>query len=371
MASPFTNFAALTNEELTIWQRDVWKQGRNMAFVGQFLGSDANAMIHRVKELKKSEKGARAVMTLVADLEGDGVAGDRQLRGNEEAMKSYDQVIRMDQLRHANIHQGRMADQKSVVEFRENSRDVLAYWLADRWDQMAMLTLAGIAYTFKTDGGTRVGSQLADLEFAADVTAPTTNRHKRWDQATLSLLAGNTAAVTATDKISWEMLIKAKAFMKTQLIRPIRGEMGTARYNVLMHPLVRASLLLDAKFLAAYQNALERSKSNPLFKGEDVIYVDGLAIYEHNHVFNTLGATSGSKWGAGGAIDGSTVLFCGAQALGMADIGQPIWVEEGFDYENQQGISIAKIAGFLKPKFRAPNLTTTEDFGVLRVDVAI
>ena len=66
---------------------------------------------------------------------GDGVAGDRTLEGNEEAMKSYDQVIRLDMLRHANRHEGKMADQKSVVEFRENSRDVLAYWLADRVDQ--------------------------------------------------------------------------------------------------------------------------------------------------------------------------------------------------------------------------------------------
>jgi hypothetical protein len=33
------------------------------------------------------------------------------------------------------------------------------------------------------------------------------------------------------------------------------------------------------------------------------------------------------------------VLFCGAQALGMADIGNPEWVEKGFDYDNQQGIS--------------------------------
>ena len=83
-----------------------------------------------ITELKKSEKGARAVITLLADLEGDGVAGDRTLEGNEEAMKSYDQVIRIDQLRHANRHEGRMADQKSVVEFRNNSRDVLATgWL--------------------------------------------------------------------------------------------------------------------------------------------------------------------------------------------------------------------------------------------------
>jgi hypothetical protein len=51
-------------------------------------------------------------------------------KATKKSMQTFDQVIRIDQLRHANRHEGRMADQKSVVEFRGNSRDVLAYWLA-------------------------------------------------------------------------------------------------------------------------------------------------------------------------------------------------------------------------------------------------
>ncbi|WP_230685809.1 DUF4043 family protein, partial [Streptococcus pneumoniae] len=81
---------------------DLWKQARNMSFVNKFLGKGPNSLIQHITELKKSEKGARAVITLLADLTGDGVAGDRQLEGNEEAMQTFDQVIRIDQLRHAN-----------------------------------------------------------------------------------------------------------------------------------------------------------------------------------------------------------------------------------------------------------------------------
>jgi hypothetical protein len=171
-----TNFAALTTEAKTLWAMDLWRQARNMSFIDKFLGKGPNAMIQHITELKKTEKGARAVITLLTDLEGDGVAGDRTLEGNEEPMKSYDQVIRIDQLRHANRHEGEMADQKSVVEFRENSRDVLAYWLADRLDQLAFLTMAGIAYSVKPSGATRVGSDLPNLEFAADVTTASTLR---------------------------------------------------------------------------------------------------------------------------------------------------------------------------------------------------
>jgi hypothetical protein len=63
------------------------------------------------------------------------------------------------------------------------------------------------------------------------------------------------------------------------------------------------------------------------------------------------------------------MLFCGAQALGMADLGNPEWVEEEFDYGNQQGISVAKMLGFKKPVFNSSAQGSAEDFGVIVVNV--
>lgn len=364
-----TNFGALTNEEKTVWSRDFWRAARNAMFLNRFMGEGSGSMIQRITELTKSEKGARAVITLVADLEGDGVAGDRTLEGNEEAGKAYDQVIQIDQLRHAQRHEGRMADQKSVVNFRKESRNNLAYWMADRTDQLGFLTLSGVSYANTNRGAARVGSDLQYLDYAADVTAPSTNRHRRWD-ATTGLEAGDTTAVAAADVPTYDMLIEAKAYAKDNYIRPIRDAQGMELYNVFMTPQGIAKLKQDTGFRNAWKDAMPRSSSNPLFKGADVIYVDGLAIYEYRHVYNTAGAASGSKWGAGSAIDGQRVLLCGAQAMAYADIGIPEWVEKGFDYENQQGISVGKIAGMLKPVFRSNITATNEDFGVLCIDTA-
>lgn len=366
-----TNFAALTTEQLTVWSRDTWMAARNAMFIKRFMGDDENSMIQRVTELKKSDKGARAVITLVTDLEGDGTAGDRTLKGNEEAGKSFDQVIRVDQLRHANKSEGRMADQKSVVNFRKASKNVLGYWLGDRCDQMAFLTASGVSYTLKNNGAARVGSDLPILEFAADVTAPTANRHRNWTAASSSLLAGNTATIVATDTPSWKMMVELKAYAQDSYIKPIRGEMGTEVYNVFMTPRGMAKLKLDADFLQAWRHAQERSGDNPLFKGANVIYVDGLAIYAYRHVFNTTGAASGSKFGGSGTVEGQKVLLMGAQALGLADIGDPYWVEEDDDYDNQQGISLGKIFGLKKPVFRSIYSGTNEDFGVVVVNTAI
>lgn len=367
-----TNFAKLTSEQLTVWSKDTWSQARNMSFVNQFLGSGPNSMIQRITELKKDKKGARAVITLVADLEGDGVAGDRTLEGNEEAMKSYDQVIRIDQLRHANRHEGRMADQKSVVTFRENSKDVLSYWLADRVDQMAFLTLSGIGFGFRNNGAARVGSDLPFLEFAADVSAPTSARRTRWNNSTKAIVPNSaTTDVAAGDKITWGALVALKAYAKTQYVRGIRGPGGKEYYHVFLDPISMSQLKMDPDYLANLRNAKERGDSNPLFTG-DAVDVDGLVLHEFRHVYTTFGAASGSKWGASGTQDGVRVLLCGAQALGMADIGDPEWVEEGFDYENQQGISLAKIFGLLKPKFNSLySGNTVQDFGVVTCDFAV
>ena len=209
-----TNFAALTDEQKTVWSRELWKAARNNMFLNKFTGSGSNAMIQRITELTKSEKGTRAVITLVPDLTDDGQSGDDTLEGNEEEIVAFDQRINIDQLRNANRHKGRLADQKTVVNFREQSRDVLAYWLADRMDQLAFLTISGVAYTLKTNSAARTGTgALAGLEYASDVTAPSTNRARRWD-ATLGLQAKATNAVEAGDTPTWAMLVELKAFAK-------------------------------------------------------------------------------------------------------------------------------------------------------------
>jgi N4-gp56 family major capsid protein len=343
-----TNFALLTDEQKTVWSMDLWKQARNYAFVNKFLGKDSNSLIQHVTELKKSEKGARAVITLLADLEGDGVAGDRTLEGNEEAMKSYDQVIRIDQLRHANRHEGRMADQKSVVEFRNNSRDVLAYWLADRIDQLAFLTLSGVSYAMRNNGVARTGSDLPFLEFAPDVAAPTSQRKLRWDGSAKKLVA----------------------YAKDQYLRGIKASGGEEQFHAFLTPQAMARLKLDPTYMQNVRSARQRSADNPLFTGSSV-EIDGIVFHEFRHVYNTSGATAPNKWGSAGDVDGCQILFCGAQALAMADIGNPEWVEKGFDYENQQGISVSKILGFLKPKFNSIySGNTVQDFGVISVYAA-
>src|SRR5690554_4863512 len=225
--SNLTNFAALQTEAKIVWSRDLWRVARNNSFVMKFAGRGANAMITRITELTKSERGEAAIFQLLAELQGDGVTGDYMLEGNEEAMRAFDQKVKIDQLRHANRLAGRLADQKSVIRFRENSRDVLGYWLGDRIDQLGFQTLAGWDYGLRPNGAARTagpqGYKFSDLEFASDVTAPTTGRHLRADANGDIHENADTTDIAAGDRLSYKSLVLAQAYAKDHYIRGIKA----------------------------------------------------------------------------------------------------------------------------------------------------
>jgi len=363
-----TNFAALTADQKLVWSKLLWKQARDMTFINKFVGGP-EAVIQRITELTKTEKGEQVIMHLLADLVEDGVVGDNQREGFEEEMKSYNDKITIDLISHGLRQKGKLAEQKTVIAFRENARDRLAYWLANRMDQLAFLTLSGVAYTKNNDGSTRTSGAFNNLAFATDVSAPTSKRHRRWD-ATSGLIAGDTTAVAADDVLTYKAMVDINTYAKTHYIKPLISG-GKEYYVVFLRPEGLAQLKKDADYQRAVVTGADRGKENPFFTG-GITTVDGLVFHEHRLVYNTLGATSGvDKWGAGSNIDGSRLLVCGAQALGFADLGAPEWSEKWFEYDSSPGINVDKMFGFLKPKFYSIYDKSIEDFGVLAVDHAI
>lgn len=362
-----TNFAGLNSKQKIVWSRDVWSAARDRMFVKRFIGTGENSMIQRITDLTKTEKGERVLMQLVADLVEDGVIGDNQREGNEEQLMNYEQEITIDLISHQVRNKGKLADQKTVIRFREHARDKLAYWLANRIDQLVFLTLSGISYAYHNNGKPRENSPFPNLSFAADVSAPSPKRHLRWD-ATGGLLPGDTTAIDANDKITYATIVDALAYAKDNYVKPLMAE-GKEYYNALVKPGTLAQLKKDPDFQRAITTAYPRSKDNPWFTG-GMVTVDGLVFHEHRLVYSTTGAAAGQKWGAGGNVDGTRTLICGAQALGMADLGAPEWDEEYFDYKSKQGISVDKMFGLLKPKFYSIYSESVEDFGVLALDHA-
>lgn len=360
-----TNFAALTPEQKIVWSKEVWQNARDQMFLNRFLGKGQGAMIQRITDLTKTEKGEQCLMFLVADLVEDGIIGDNKREGMEEGMQSYSQAISIDLISHGVRNKGKLAEQKTVIKFRENGRDRLAYWLANRIDQLAFLTLSGISYAYNCDGSPRSSGAFATLSFAGDVTPPSTNRSLNWTGTELE--AGDTSRITNAYLPTYKMIVDLMAFAKDHYVSPLKQ--GGKEYFVL---LVRPGTLAAFKKDPDYQRAIvsvaaKDGLASPWFTGATVT-IDGAVIHEHRLVYSTRGAANGQKWGATGTVNGTRTLLCGAQALGMADLGPPEWAEEEFEYKSQQGINVDKMFGLLKPRFYSIYDKAEEDFGVVAIN---
>jgi N4-gp56 family major capsid protein len=364
-----TDFGALTEAQKRLWAAETWTQGRDesfwfsMGFIGKN-DTDMTKPIHRITKLTETERGTECVMQLVLDMQGDGVVGNNTLEGSEEALVNDAQVIRIDHLRNGVKSKGKMAEQATVIRFRATAKNKLAFWLADKIDELCFLTIAGRSYTLNTNGTTRGASQLPQLSFAADVSAASTNRIMYAGSAT------SEGTLTANDKVDWNLIVGLKAFAERKKLKPIRDG-GKNYYALVLSTEGLRDLQKDSTYQTIVRSAAERGSKNPLFQNA-VAVVQGVVIHSHNKVFNTLGLGSGNRWGAGGTIHGAQHALLGAQALGLATIGNTDMAESSStDYGDKPGIAIGRMMGVLKPQFKStPDGGSREDFGVISLKTA-
>lgn len=383
-----TNFGALQTDQIKIWSRSIWSEARDKSFLNQFTGKSEDSMVQRVTELRKTTKGNQAYITLVHDLVGDGVMGDAQLEGMEESLSQDDCLIKFDQIRNAVVNKGRMAEQKSVVAFRGEAKNKLSYFLANRCDQMGILAMSGIPFSYAMNGAARptktgpdgaTGYNLSDHESNGDIAVPSEERAFECladgtiTEATINGTSGFNETLLATGTLKYEHIQRLKEKAITNYVKPIRTKNGQESYNFFVSPAGMLQLKRDPEFRENLLHAMPRSKDNPLFTGMAMIMQDGIVIHEYRLMFTTAKAGAGNMFGAAGAVNGARALLCGGQALAMADISLPYWDEMMFDYNNRPGISVGKMVGFKKPQFESIYSDTANavDFGVMTLDHAI
>lgn len=361
-----TDFGALSAARKRVWSLKIWNQARDQSFWMSrgWVGNDTSDMsrpIQRITELTKTDRGDLCIMQLVADLQGDGVVGDNILEGNEEALFNDAQELAIDQIRHAVRSKGKMSEQRTVIRFRATATEKLSFKIADQLDELLFLTASGVSYTLKTNGATRVNSQLPSLAFAAQVVAPTSNRIVYAGAAT------STGSMTASDKIDWSTIVKANTLAKRRHVKPIRDR-GKDYYAMVLSTEAARDLKLDNTYQTLVSKAQERGSTNPLFTTALAV-IDGTVLHDHNKVFNTLGAANGQKYGSGGIVDGAQNLLFGSQALGLALLGDPDTNEsDNTDFGNRPAVSIGRMFGMLKPQFLSIyDDNTRQDFGIISV----
>ncbi len=379
------------NNPLTVklWARKLFQEALKQTWLYKFMGADSRSAIQILNDTSKGP-GDRVRVGLRMQLSGNGVLGDGTLEGNEEALTTYTDDLVINQLRHAVRSDGKMSEQRIPFSIREEARQGLADWWADRIDKALFNQLEG--NTDQTD--TRFTGGNATV-------APSSNNIS-YPNGLSSEASVASATTSNIFKLNYIDQAVEKAKTNSPLIRPLRVN-GEDKFLIFLHPYQVTDLRQNTatgQWLDIQKAVYEGSRSNnPIYNGALGEY-NGVIIHESSRIPSFSVGSAGAAVTAGGRI----AVFCGAQAAGGAlgeyngviihestrisvgndavttDVARAVfcgaqagaiafgqgyaenkmaWVEELFDYGNQLGVSAGMIFGCKKMVFNS------QDFGTV------
>jgi N4-gp56 family major capsid protein len=342
-----------------LWSKKLAQEALKATAIAPLIGEGMDSIIVKRTETSKSA-GDRVTYGLRTQLRGRGVSEGQTLEGNEESLTTWSDALTINELNHAVRikNEGTIDNQRILFNAREEAKNGLRDWYADRMSVGFFMQVCGYTGTSITVEGANIATGGVIFGFNAP-TAPSTNRIIRAGaQATdQALTSGNLFDLTLIDR--------AVALAKTAnpRIRPIKVD-GADKYVMYLHPFQVFSMRTSTttgQWLditkAVYQGSRQ---NNPIYSGALGEY-NGVILREAEHV--TTGVNSSSS------AEITTVrraVLLGAQAATIA-FGQGRgeteykWQEETFDYERELGVAVKTIFGMKKCVFN------NEDFGSIVV----
>lgn len=372
------NSASISALQKKLFRAELYKDVMDESYFSQsgLMGEGENNIVQVLSDLKKSQ-GDTITVPFTAKLSGNGVSGDGELEGKEEAINPYSDAISINQIRNAVRLTGRYDEKRNVYDMYMDAKDKLKIWGAEFIERQIMAKMAGVTVQSLTDvngaeqfgqtlDGTNVStwSNTANGVTSAEEAAGKGERYICADASGLDDIA-------ATDILTVSIIRQAK--MKAKLanpkVKPLRIK-GKDHYVMFIHP----HQALDLKGTDEYNNAVKdawwRGEDNPIFSGALAV-IDGVILIEHEYVPSLDGDGSSIVFTSGNttyAPDGVRVFrscLCGQQAVLVAST-EDSWnmYEETFDYQNKKGVATAFIGGVQKLTFNS------KDYGVITVDTS-
>lgn len=329
-----------------VWARKLFQEVIGESYVGKFIGTGTDSLIHMKTELQK-DAGDKITFGLRMLLTGTGQQGDNTLQGNEEGLTLYNDAVVLNQLRHAVRTAGKMSDQRVMFSTRDEAKSGLADW----WKERIEISVANQLTGYASQSDSRYTGNQAAIE-PSSTRIVVGGGHDT--EASLSLTTTHAIKLADLDRAA------AKAKVLSPRIRPVNVD-GKKMYVAFLHPYQIYQLRRDAStagnFFDVQKAMLQGGKisNNPIVTGAEFIY-NNVIVHEWSYLPNVLSSvTSATNYRRG--------VFCGAQAL-VAAFGQGgsdskmDWVEEKFDYSNQLGVAAGLIYGFKKSVFNSTDFAT-------------
>ena len=356
-----------------LWQKVLYKNVKDNLYFSKFMGTGDSNII-QIKEDLKKDRGDTITVPLTTKLIGNGITGDDELEGNEEAISAYSDSIAIDQVRNAVRMTGELDEQTNVYDMRSDAKDKLSMWAQEYLERQFFLKLGGVNNTSLTDvAGNVVGTRAAWSNAPArvpndDIGAGYGDRYLCADYS------NGLDSLAATDLITPELISRAKVKAETKqangmpTMRPIKID-GENHYVLFIHPWQAFDLKNNATYAQAQREAQIRGRSNPIFTGAMGVW-DNVIIHVHEYVpfldIDVAGYNFYSKdTGIVAGVDTFRALLCGAQAAVLATTKKSfIMREKDFDYGNKVGHSTGIMGGVQKITYNSV------DYGVIALDTA-
>lgn len=322
------------------WSKGLFKEALKKTWFMQFMGEGSNNIVQIKTELGKGP-GDKVTFGLRQQLVGAGISGDSTLEGNEEGLEIYSDSIIIDQLRHAVRSAGKMSEQRVPFNVRDEARDGLADWWADRWDTWLVNQLTG-------------NTGQSDVRYTG-MQATVAPDSDHWVYAGTGSTTSESAISASTDQIFTLSLIdKAveKSKMTVNKMRPVRINSGEY-LACFLHPYQVTDLRINTntgQWLDIQKAALSGgNRDNPIFSGALGVY-NGVILFENTRMPSVVSNTR-------------RAVLVGAQAAAVAfgrGSGQNTfsWNEQMFDYDNQLGVAAGAIGGAKKTRFNGSDFAS-------------
>lgn len=321
------------------WEANLMKVALKKTSAVKFIGRTTNSLCQMKMDLQK-EAGDQIRYGIRYQLTGDGVIGDAVLEGNEENLVTYHDQILINQSRHAVRSEGKMSEQRVPFSVREEARDGLADWWADKIDTAFFNQLAG--NTGETNA-TKFGHN-----------TPTAPDSTHWLYAN-GHTAESSLSVTTTFSLGMVDILVERANTLDVPIRPIDLGQGEKKFVLFLHPYQVTALRTNTstgQWLDIQKAAMSGGQitKSPIFTGALGEY-NGVVFHQNTRV---PAVTANVR----------RAIFCGAQAMAIAyghGSGGTVpysWKEELFDYGNSLGVGAGAIWGMKKIRFNSSDIAT-------------
>jgi N4-gp56 family major capsid protein len=359
-----------------LWSKELLDDvSRDVQNIMRFAGTDQNNVVVIKRELQK-QKGDVQTFGMVARPSGNGVTGDSELEGNEEAQKSFSEQVAIDQIRNAIRLTGKLDAQKVVYSQIEEARNGLQNWMKEFLARNIFFKLAGVTNTSLTNvHGKTVGTRCAwsnTPDYIPDADEAYTGARLRYMNAG----AVTTASLTSSHTMTLDVVTSAAtmAELAEPAIQKISGD-GEDFYVMYLHPLQAAQIRKSSDWKTAQELAKAAGEKNPVFRGALGYWSNVLLLSNEYSPWLDVSVAGNSFRGAGSgtdcAVDAARAVLCGRGAVLMAEASNSdALVLETFDYKNIEGAAISFIGGIQKPVFSAGGSsgTTAVEYGCIAVD---